>query len=91
MYDAFKLEKEIYLYNDIPECDFTDEIKGMGPVIVNGHLEYIRENFGCTYAEFIKKRKQPEPPTFVEYPEAYQFMNKKDVQRLTLNKKEDTK
>ena len=42
MYDAFRLGKKIYLYNDIPEGLLYDEIKGFGPTILNGNLELIK-------------------------------------------------
>ena len=42
MYDAFRLGKKIYLYNDIPDGMLYDEIEGFGPIIINGDLEQIR-------------------------------------------------
>ena len=39
MYDAFRLGKKIYLYNDIPKGMLYDEIEGFGPVIINGNLK----------------------------------------------------
>ncbi len=42
MYDAFRLGKEIYLYNDIPEGMLYDEIEGFGPIIIDGNLELIK-------------------------------------------------
>jgi hypothetical protein len=41
MYDAFRLGKKIFLYNDIPEGILTDEIIGFDPVVVNGDLKKI--------------------------------------------------
>ena len=41
MYDAFRLGKEIYLYNDIPEGMLYDEIEGFGPTIINGDLNKL--------------------------------------------------
>lgn len=41
MYDAFKLNKKIFLYNDIPEGILHDEIKGFGPVVIEGDLNKI--------------------------------------------------
>ena len=41
MYDAFRLGKKIYLYNDIPEGMLNDEIIGFSPVILNGNLNLI--------------------------------------------------
>lgn len=41
MYDAFRLNKKIYLYNDIPEGMLYDEIQGFGPIVINGDIEKI--------------------------------------------------
>lgn len=41
MYDAFRLGKKIYLYNDVPEGMLADEINGFGPVILNKDLSVI--------------------------------------------------
>ncbi|MBQ3021619.1 MAG: hypothetical protein IJD92_05310 [Bacilli bacterium] len=41
MYDAFRLNKKIYLYNDIPEGILYDEIDGFSPIIINGDLSLI--------------------------------------------------
>ena len=43
MYDAFKLNKKIYLYNDIPEGMLYDEIEGFAPIIINKDLSKIKE------------------------------------------------
>ena len=42
MYDAFRLGKKLYLYNDIPDGMLYDEIEGFGPIIINGNLELIK-------------------------------------------------
>ena len=42
MYDAFRLGKKIYLYNDIPDGMLYDEIEGFGPIIINGELDQIK-------------------------------------------------
>ena len=42
MYDAFRLGKKIYLYNDIPKGMLLDEIEGFGPIIINGDLNLIK-------------------------------------------------
>lgn len=42
MYDAFRLGKKIYLYNDVPEGILQDEIIGFDPVILDGDLEKIK-------------------------------------------------
>ena len=44
IYDAFRLNKKIYLYNDIPEGMLYDEIEGFAPVIINGDLSKIKED-----------------------------------------------
>ena len=41
MYDAFRLGKKIYLYNDIPEGMLYDEIEGFCPIIINGDLNKL--------------------------------------------------
>ena len=41
MYDAFRLNKKIYLYNDIPEGMLYDEIEGFAPIIINKDLSKI--------------------------------------------------
>ena len=43
MYDAFRLNKKIYLYNDIPKGILYDEIEGFAPIIINGDLSKIKE------------------------------------------------
>lgn len=42
MYDAFRLGKKIYLYNDIPKGMLFDEIEGFGPIIINDDLSLIK-------------------------------------------------
>lgn len=42
MYDAFRLHKKIFMYNDIPEGILADEIVGFNPIIINGNLEMIK-------------------------------------------------
>ena len=41
-YMAWRLGKKIFLYNPIPNCSFTDELIGMGPIIINGNLKKIK-------------------------------------------------
>jgi len=41
IYDAFRLNKKIYLYNDIPKGILYDEIQGFAPTIINGDLSKI--------------------------------------------------
>lgn len=42
MYDAFRLKKKIYMYNDIPDGILKDEIIGFGPIILNSNLSNIK-------------------------------------------------
>lgn len=41
MYDAFKMNKKIYLYNDIPEGMLKDEIIVFLPIMINQDLNMI--------------------------------------------------
>ena len=41
MYDAFRLSKKIFLYNDIPEGILKDEIIGFNPILIDGDLGVI--------------------------------------------------
>jgi hypothetical protein len=41
MYDAFRFNKKIFLYNEIPEGILKDEIIGFNPIIINGDLSKI--------------------------------------------------
>lgn len=41
MYDAFRLGKKIYLWNEIPEGIFQDEIIGFDPIIINADINKI--------------------------------------------------
>lgn len=43
MYDAFRFNKKIYLYNDIPEGILYDEIQGFAPIIINKDLSKVIE------------------------------------------------
>ena len=42
MYDAFRLGKKIFIYNDIPKGMLYDEIEGFGPIVINGNLDLIK-------------------------------------------------
>ena len=42
MYDAFRLTKKIFLYNEIPEGMLYDEIVGFNSIVLNGDLTRIR-------------------------------------------------
>lgn len=39
---AHVLDKKLYFLNDIPEMGYTDEIRAMQPVILNGDLNLIK-------------------------------------------------
>ncbi len=41
MYDAFRLGKKIYLYNEVPEGILKDEIIGFDPIILHGDLTKV--------------------------------------------------
>ncbi|MEI6228631.1 MAG: hypothetical protein WCP11_01245 [Candidatus Saccharibacteria bacterium] len=41
MYDAFRLSKKIFMYNDIPDGILKDEIIGFCPIVVKGDLGKI--------------------------------------------------
>jgi hypothetical protein len=41
MYDAFRLDKKIYLFNDIPEGILKDEIIGFNPILINADLSKV--------------------------------------------------
>jgi len=42
IYEAFKNNKKIYLYNDIPKGILYDEIAGFDPIIINENLDLIK-------------------------------------------------
>ena len=39
---AYRQKRKIFFYNPLPNCSFTDELKGMQPIILNGDLSKIR-------------------------------------------------
>lgn len=41
MYDAFRLGKKIFMYNDIPDGILRDEICGFDPIVLNGNINKI--------------------------------------------------
>lgn len=41
MYDAFRLGKKIYMYNDIPNGILKDEIEGFEPILLHQNLDLI--------------------------------------------------
>ena len=42
IYKAFELDKKIFFYNPLPNCSFTDELKAVDPIIINGNLEMVK-------------------------------------------------
>ena len=42
MYDAFRLGKKIFMYNQIPEGMLKDEIIGFNPIVINQDLNLIK-------------------------------------------------
>lgn len=39
---AWELNKKIFLLNQIPKCSFTDEIKGINPILIERDLTKIK-------------------------------------------------
>jgi len=57
MYDAFRLGKQIYMMNDIPEGILQDEIIGLNPIIINGDLsvfENVDKQWDCRVSKSLK-------------------------------------
>lgn len=42
IYDAFRLNKIIYFYNEIVESNLSDELNGFNPIILHGDLNLIK-------------------------------------------------
>lgn len=42
LYEAFRKNKKIYLYNDIPDGMLFDEISGFSPIVINGNLDLVK-------------------------------------------------
>lgn len=42
MYVAWEMRKKIFVYNPFPQCDFTDELIGIHPTVINGDLRNIQ-------------------------------------------------
>ena len=38
---AWELNKKIYFLNSLPKCSFTDELRGINPIIINKDLNLI--------------------------------------------------
>lgn len=43
MYDAFRLGKKIYMYNDVPDSLLKDEIEGFEPVLIHHQLDLLNK------------------------------------------------
>jgi len=55
---AWELDKKIYLYNPVPECIFTDELRGINPVIINGDLSKLNpKKIEVEIRSFISKEQ----------------------------------
>ena len=42
IYDAFRMNKRIYFFNDIPEGILYDELLGFAPIVINGDIDKIK-------------------------------------------------
>lgn len=42
IYDAFRFNKTIYFYNDIPEGMLKDELIGFSPIVINKDLKKVK-------------------------------------------------
>ena len=42
MYDAFRMNKKIFMYNDIPDGMLYDDLKRMNPTIVHDDVDMIK-------------------------------------------------
>ena len=42
IYDAFRMNKKIYFFNDIPEGILYDELQGFAPIVINGDIDKIK-------------------------------------------------
>ena len=38
---AWEFEKKIFFYNPLPDCSFTDELKGINPRVIHGDLGLV--------------------------------------------------
>ena len=43
MHDAYRMNKKIFIMNDIPEGFLTEEIIGFKPILLKGNLSIIQE------------------------------------------------
>ncbi len=39
---AWELNKKIFFFNPLPKCSFTDELKGINPILISGDLNLIK-------------------------------------------------
>jgi len=42
IYDAFRFNKKVFLYNDIPDGMLKDEIIGFSPIVINKDLSKVK-------------------------------------------------
>lgn len=55
---AWELDKKIFFHNPIPECIFTDELRGINPLIINGDLSKLNpKNIEVEIRSFISKEE----------------------------------
>lgn len=63
---AWELNKKIFFYNPIPECIFTDELKGINPKIINGNFSRIDPKIEIEIQSFITKEQYENLMNFFE-------------------------
>lgn len=42
IYTAWDMKKKIFILNELPNCSFTDELKGINPILLKGDLSLIK-------------------------------------------------
>jgi len=42
IYTAWNMKKKIFILNNLPNCSFTDELRGINPTLLNGDLSLIK-------------------------------------------------
>jgi len=42
MYEAFRQGKKVFVYNDLPDLNYTDELNGLVTTIIHGDLSLIQ-------------------------------------------------
>ncbi len=65
MYDAFLEGKKIYLYHDIPDAIFSDEIEGFGVQVIHEDLSLIKDEEKRAIAAQIPMSKEYPNLTFI--------------------------